>query len=317
MIDIASAFRTARPRLLLVASNGGHLEQLHRLASGSSIAESSRWVTFDTPQARGLLDMAKTDFITPVEQRDFLGAVRAVSPLYRILSSGEFDGVVSTGAAVAAPAFVAARIARLKTFYIESVSRVDGPSVTGRFVYGSRLASTVWTQHETWRKGRWEYHGSVLDRFESVAADRVIDHPSVFVTLGTLRRYPFPRPVKHLQAIGAVDGRTIWQLGVTPAPSDLPGKINDFFPSAAFDEAAASADVVVSHAGVGSVLRLIELGIYPVLIVRRSSHGEHIDDHQGQIARLLAERDLALVREADEVTLDDLRTAASRRVRPM
>ncbi|MBN9212176.1 MAG: hypothetical protein J0I95_11770 [Microbacterium sp.] len=317
MIDISTAFAKPRPRLLLVASNGGHLEQLHRLSEGSDIDPDSQWVTFDTPQAHGLLDPDRTHYVPPVEQRDALGAVRAVPGLRRILASGKFDGVVSTGAAIAAPAFVAARSMGLPTLYIESVSRVEGPSVTGRLVYGSRLASTVWTQHEAWRSGRWQYHGSVLDRFESVPVETPDVVPSLFVTLGTLRRYPFPRPVERLVEIGAVDDRTIWQLGVTPAPDGLPGEVNDFFSSARFDAAARSAGVVVSHAGVGSVLRLIEMGVYPLLVVRRSARGEHIDDHQAQIARLLELRNLAIVREADEITLDDLHAASARKVRPL
>lgn len=317
MIDISTAFSTPSPRLLLVASNGGHLEQLHRLSEGSDISADSRWVTFDTPQAHGLLDPRRTHYVPPVEQRDALGAIRAVPRLRRILSSSRFDGVVSTGAAIAAPAFLAARLTGVPTLYIESVSRVEGPSVTGRLVYGSRLASALWTQHEAWRSGRWQHHGSVLDRFESVAVDTPDENPSIFVTLGTLRRYPFLRPVERLLEIGAADERAVWQLGVTPAAPGLPGDVNDFFSSARFDAAARAAGTVVSHAGVGSVLRLIEMGIYPLLVVRRSARGEHIDDHQAQIARLLAERDLAIVREADEITLADVRMAAARRVRPL
>lgn len=317
MIDISTAFRTPRPRLLLVASNGGHLEQLHRLASGSDIDPTSQWVTFDTPQAHGLMDAERTHYVPPVEQRDWMGATRAVPRLRRILSQGRFDGVVSTGAAIAAPAFVAARLSGIPTLYIESVSRVRGPSLTGRLVYSSRLASSAWAQHQTWQHGRWQYHGSVLDRFEAVPTDRPHENPSLFVTLGTLRRYPFVRPVERLQAIGAPDDRTVWQLGVTPAPTGLRGDVNDFFPSARFDAAASAAGTVISHAGVGSVLRLIELGIYPLLVIRRSSQGEHIDDHQEQIAGLLSERNLALVREADEITLEDIRVAASRRIRPL
>lgn len=317
MIDISNAFRAERPRLLLAASNGGHLEQLHRLAGASFVDPSSIWITFDTPQARGLLDPGLTHYIEPIEQRDWRGALRAVPSMRRILSAGKFDGVVSTGAAIAAPAFAAARMIGLRTLYIESVSRVKGPSLTGRLVYRSKLATRVWTQHEAWQVGRWEYHGSVLDHFESVPRDEVEHSPSLFVTLGTLRRYPFERPVRRLLHIDAPDDRTIWQLGTTQLMDDLPGDVNDFFPSSRFDSAALEAGTVISHAGVGSVLRLLELGIYPLLVVRRSSRGEHIDDHQSQIAELLAERNLAMVREADDITLEDIREAASRRVRPL
>ena len=47
---------------------------------------------------------------------------------------------------------------------------------------------------------------------------------------------------------------------------------------------------------------------------RERAHGEHVDDHQRQIANELAGRGLALTRSADELELADLSTAASLRV---
>ncbi|QHC59329.1 glycosyltransferase [Rathayibacter sp. VKM Ac-2760] len=316
MIDLAEAFSTARPpRLLLAASNGGHLEQLWRLSQGSTIDRTSEWVTFESPQATGLLSDQPHHYIPEILQRDLRGALRAVPRFRRLLAGGGFDGVVSTGAAIAAPAFLAARSLGLPTHYIESVSRVDGPSMTGRLVDRTRLARSVWTQHRHWSDKRWAYRGSVLDSFESYTARESVAEPCVFVTLGTIKKYPFPRPVEALSPL--VCDRSIWQLGVTPPVPGMRGEVCDFFSSSRFDQSAKDADVVISHAGVGSVLRLLELGIYPVLVIRRSKNGEHIDDHQAQIARLLAERDLALVREADEVTPDDLALASTRRVRPL
>lgn len=315
MIDLAEAFTKTKPRLLLVASTGGHLEQLWRLSRGSQIDPDSEWVTFDSPQAVGLLSSVVRHFIPEITQRDLSNALRSTPAFHRLLSRGSFDGVVSTGAAIAAPAFAAARSLGISTLYIESVSRVDGPSMTGRLVNRTRLARTVWTQHEHWARGRWSYHGSVLDRFESCPAEPAAAVPSLFVTLGTITKYPFPRPVAALAPLAA--DSTVWQLGVTPPPQGLRGDVHGFFSSERFDESARTADVVITHAGVGSVLRLLEMGVYPILVVRRAEHGEHIDDHQAQIARLLAERDLALVREADAVTADDIRAASVRRVRPL
>jgi hypothetical protein len=42
-------------KLLLVASTGGHLAQLVRLAPGLGASPSSLWVTFDSVQSRSLL----------------------------------------------------------------------------------------------------------------------------------------------------------------------------------------------------------------------------------------------------------------------
>ena len=48
-----------------------------------------------------------------------------------------------------------------------------------------------------------------------------------------------------------------------------------------------------------------------------AAHGEHVDDHQIQIARELAQRGLALSVEADELTLEHLLDAAGRRVQTL
>lgn len=62
-----------------------------------------------------------------------------------------------------------------------------------------------------------------------------------------------------------------------------------------FDEVVATmtrADSVVCHAGVGSIMTALQLGHTPVVLPRLARHGEHVDDHQLDIARRFAERGL-------------------------
>jgi UDP-N-acetylglucosamine transferase subunit ALG13 len=75
-------------------------------------------------------------------------------------------------------------------------------------------------------------------------------------------------------------------------------------------DAMQQADVVVTHAGVGSALAALAAGHRAIYVPRRSCHGEHIDDHQVRLAADLDARGLVLAREADTVTADDLRVAA-------
>jgi UDP-N-acetylglucosamine--N-acetylmuramyl-(pentapeptide) pyrophosphoryl-undecaprenol N-acetylglucosamine transferase len=72
---------------------------------------------------------------------------------------------------------------------------------------------------------------------------------------------------------------------------------------------------VVAHAGTGSLVGALEAGKLPVLVPRRAARGEHVDDHQEQIAAWAASMDLALAVEADELTVDDLLAAAGSVVR--
>ena len=67
-----------------------------------------------------------------------------------------------------------------------------------------------------------------------------------------------------------------------------------------YDQLAAAmgeARVVVTHAGVGSVLTALAAGKRPVVVPRLRRHGEAVDDHQLQLARRLGEVGLARVAE--------------------
>lgn len=56
-----------------------------------------------------------------------------------------------------------------------------------------------------------------------------------------------------------------------------------------FLQAVKDADVVVTHAGVGSIVTALEQGRPVVAVPRLKRFGEHTDDHQLQIATQLAQ----------------------------
>jgi UDP-N-acetylglucosamine transferase subunit ALG13 len=80
-------------------------------------------------------------------------------------------------------------------------------------------------------------------------------------------------------------------------------------------EALVEVDVVVAQGGVGSTLDALAVGHLPVLVPRRKRHGEHVDDHQAEMSYSFADLGLAIAREADELSWEDLLRAASVRVR--
>lgn len=45
------------------------------------------------------------------------------------------------------------------------------------------------------------------------------------------------------------------------------------------------ADIIVIHAGVGSIVLSLELGRIPILFPRRRKHKEHLDDHQLELSK--------------------------------
>jgi UDP-N-acetylglucosamine--N-acetylmuramyl-(pentapeptide) pyrophosphoryl-undecaprenol N-acetylglucosamine transferase len=66
----------------------------------------------------------------------------------------------------------------------------------------------------------------------------------------------------------------------------------EFMPFGEMVATMAKVDNVVCHAGVGTIMTALQAGHTPVVVPRRAHHGEHVDDHQLDIANRLAERGL-------------------------
>lgn len=295
-------------KAVLVASSGGHLAQLARISRKWVLSEDSLWVTFDTEQSRELLAGKRVLFVPYVPPRGARQALAAAKLVRSHIAGEDFDFCVSTGAALAVFILARAGIHALPTFYIESVSRLNGPSLTGR-ILRFLPGVTKFSQHEGWARGRWHSYPSVLEDFEVAERGQELpERPKIFVTLGTIHPYRFDSLVHSVMAAGIADDRTIWQLGVTEIDG-LPGNVNKFMGPNSFYRAAKSADLVISHAGVGTVLGLMELGIHPIVVPRRKSRGEHVDDHQIQIAELIRKSGVATVVDATEICEQTLRDA--------
>ena len=300
---------------LLVASTGGHLKQLHRLHGRLvGVRGPFRWVTFDTPQSRSLLQGETVEFVRFVGGRDPCNLLSNVPAATRLTGDAEVRAIVSTGSSMALPFFTLARARRLRCHYIESAARGDGPSVTGRLM--SLIPGVcLYSQYPGWAAGRWHYRGSVFDSFAAatVPAEAPRRLARVVATLGTFRGYGFERLVRRLLEVLPADAEVLWQTGDTDT-SGLGIDGHHAIPERELTDAMREADVVISHAGVGTALAALEVGKCPVLVPRRLAHGEHVDDHQTQIAQELARRELSVSVEADVLTRDDLLAAAGRSV---
>jgi UDP-N-acetylglucosamine:LPS N-acetylglucosamine transferase len=116
---------------MLVGSSGGHLTQLWALRPWWE-AGSRTWVTFDTPDATSLLSDEQTVWAHYPTTRNIPNLLRNTWLAWTTLRRIRPDIVVSTGAGVALPFFVFARLMRIPTAYIEVYDRIDSPTLTGR-----------------------------------------------------------------------------------------------------------------------------------------------------------------------------------------
>lgn len=318
-VSAFEGFNPATARLLLVASTGGHLTQLVRFARGAGVFEHATWVTFDSPQSRSLLAGQRVVWVDYIAPRDVRGVTSARRLLERTLDPNAFDGVVSTGAAVAVAAFLWARKHSIPRRYIESVSRTDGPSLTGKITKALNLADT-YTQHATWASPSWPRTHSVMRGYSREQrpampnlADPVTSPPlNVLVTLGTIRPYRFDRLVDRVLEITQPGDSVTWQLGST-GRDGLPGSVHESMSMESLLDTARNADVVITHSGVGTILQLCDEGISPLVIPRLKQHGEHVDDHQLQIWNLLVDAEVAHPLHVEGLTRESLLEAAAHR----
>jgi UDP-N-acetylglucosamine transferase subunit ALG13 len=309
--------------VLYVCSLGGHLDELVRLAPRINQAGAGEeWVTFDSAQSRGKLAGRTAHFIPPIDPKDLGAALRAMPRAHRLLGRQRYSRVVSTGAAVAVPFSLAARTRGIGMHYIESCARHRGPSLTGRILAGVP-GVRLYTQHQGWAGSRWQFRGSVLDGYAPASPGAVRapgDLRRVLVTFGTQRGFSFRRAAQRLARllpqVLAPGAEVLWQTGWTYV-ADLGIEGVALVPPAELAAAAAESDLVIAHAGLGSALLALDAGRCPVLLPRRSHHGEHTDDHQTQLAADLDRRGLAVAREADRVTAGDLLRAAAMRAVPL
>lgn len=83
----------------------------------------------------------------------------------------------------------------------------------------------------------------------------------------------------------------------------------DFVGMDEFATLVAAADLLILHAGAGSVIHAVRAGKVPVVVPRRVALGEHVDDHQLEFARELARLDRIVVCEDVSLLLSAVNAA--------
>jgi UDP-N-acetylglucosamine transferase subunit ALG13 len=126
----------------------------------------------------------------------------------------------------------------------------------------------------------------------------------IFVTVGT-NEARFERLLRAVAAL-RTDEEIVVQHGHTPPIERQNCRLVDFLPFEDVVETMRNARVVVTHAGVGSVMVALSAGKRPVVVPRRKSLGEAVDDHQLQLGRRFAEVGLVTMVEKENDLADAL-----------
>lgn len=150
-----------RPRVLLVCSPGGHLQQMLTLAPAWRDLEH-HWVTLHAPDTEHELAGEPVTYGHGPTNRSLSKLACNIVVAQRVLREFDPDVVLSTGAALAVPFMLGARLQGRGTVYVESFTRVGELSLSGRMVYPFVSSMFVQWPELARRRPRARYVGNVL-----------------------------------------------------------------------------------------------------------------------------------------------------------
>ncbi len=227
---------------------------------------------FDTPEALDLLRDEQVTWAHHPTTRNVVNLVRNLGLAWRVLRRERPDVVISTGAGVAVPFFVLARLTGISTTYLEVYDRIDTPTLTARLCRPFTDRMLV----------QWDEQRRLYAAPRSWGACCEPD-----------RRQPGDRP-PSVRAVGEwseawVQQFTDWQLVVQHGYTRTPavGTGFDFCGREQLDELFERAQVVACHGGPGTITQAKRYGHTPIVVPRDPGQGEHVDDHQQLFSRRL------------------------------
>ena len=129
--------------LLLVCSSGGHLLQLCALREAWEGLDRA-WVSFDKSDVRSLLAGERVVHAHGPTNRSLGNLLRNGALAVRLVRELRPRAVLTTGAGVAVPFAWVARLYGARVVYVESMTRIEGPSLSMRLI--APVASRLYVQ---------------------------------------------------------------------------------------------------------------------------------------------------------------------------
>jgi len=148
------------PSILLVCSPGGHLLQMRALqpAWGSYRAT---WVTLPGADVGYLLEGEHVVLAHGPTNRSIGKLFRNIAVAWRTIRRERPEAILSTGAALAVPFFLIGKLFGIRLVYVESLTRTNSLSLSGRLIYP--MADSFFVQWPNAAKRRKaQYVGNIL-----------------------------------------------------------------------------------------------------------------------------------------------------------
>jgi beta-1,4-N-acetylglucosaminyltransferase len=122
------------PSVLLVCSPGGHLLQMLSLEPAWHDCDTT-WVTLPAADVDHLLADRDVVMAHGPTNRSLSNLVRNLRLAWRVVRGHRPEVILSTGAGLAVPFFAIGRLHGCRLVYVESLTRTQGLSLSGRIAY--------------------------------------------------------------------------------------------------------------------------------------------------------------------------------------
>ena len=126
----------------------------------------------------------------------------------------------------------------------------------------------------------------------------------IFVTLGT-QKFQFDRILKELDKLideNKLKKEDIMVQNVCQGYQPKNFKTFRLKPQEEIDKITNDAEIIITHSGTGSIINSLKMGKRIIIVPRRKEFGEHVDNHQLELAEVFHEKyNIPVVTEMDEL----------------
>jgi UDP-N-acetylglucosamine transferase subunit ALG13 len=124
----------------------------------------------------------------------------------------------------------------------------------------------------------------------------------LFVTVGT-SPHPFQRLIDSLTKLPVeIQQEIVFQGAVNPN-QEVKFSNSRFLAPSEYNRMLKNADIVICHAGIGTVRECCDLAKKTIIVPRLGKHGEHFNDHQLELVKELSARPLPNMYPLDDFSL--------------
>lgn len=125
----------------------------------------------------------------------------------------------------------------------------------------------------------------------------------LFVPLGT-QKFPFNRLIEALNGLVEKGLYKPEEIVMQSSIYEVEPKFTHYelIPAAQFEELIDKAKLVITHSGVNSIISCMKRKKPLIIVPRLKKYGEHVDDHQLEIAELMKQKfDVIVVKDLSKL----------------